>query len=214
MKEFNVNEFENSLAQYMSKCLDLSGEIDKTEAELHFQNLLTYFEQIVHISIKENKIKGTNEVFSDTDLSSIVPKTGFYNREFDFQITVGLFREFYVVWKMDHCGDLGAMNDSFWQLLFELFTIGELEFIEGEQFSPEIKRKHKHFFNKRGNFFRLLRTYFISQIELGESKELGQIVLRWDYKTDKRELIQKYIHSIGVFYKLHKLLLKENKGGK
>lgn len=104
--------------------------------------------------------------------------------------------------------NLRKMKDDFWIILLELLKLGDFEFIENEQFSDLVMSKHPKFFKgkTKGNIFRLMRNYFISEIELDECIDLGSYSVKWPIEMSVDKLLIKGNTAYLLIQKLNKLL--------
>lgn len=207
--KFNFSGFEKSLDNYYEFSSSINNpKFDAKKGRKAYQDLTNYFKEIINIAVIEYKIKEPNQYFSSVLSETIIPKTRFYSPKTEFEFTIGLFQDFYVIWEVNFCNNLKSMKDDFWKLLIEFSNLGKFDFKEEKRNLLDLRKKHKHLFNQRGNFYKFMRNYFLTQIEYGGTTELGYIELKWDNEIDKNEMVQKFIHSIEILYKLNILLLK------
>ena len=172
-------------------------------AEIHFNRLIDFFIELLEISAKECKIKSDYDLYY-TDKKDIIPKVGFIEENFEF--TVGLFRDFYIIWEIKNPDNIKNMKDEFWNLLFEFSKLGKFEYKENNVNLPYLRKKHPSLFNKRSNFFKLFRDFYLTQAEYKSTMQLGFLRLTWDNETQPDVLLSNLINSILLIYKLNTLL--------
>ncbi|MDC8099158.1 hypothetical protein [Chryseobacterium rhizosphaerae] len=175
-------------------------------AEIHFNRLIDYFIDIIEISVKEFRIKDDYELYY-TDKNQIIPKIGFVSADFEF--TIGLFREIYIIWEIKNPDNIKNLKDDFWNLLFEFTSLGKFEYKEKNVNISDLRKKHSSLFSKRAHFFKLFRNYFLTQSEYKRTDELGFLHLGWNTETNVEEWVLNLINAIGVVYKLNSTLTKK-----
>ncbi len=184
-------------------------DFNKEKGEEAHSRVTDFFEEIIDIAGLENKMKEPHKIFSTTLSETIIPKTALLTKGSELEINIGLFRDFYVIWDIQYCDHIKDMKDDFWLLLFEFASLGKFKFQEEKRDLNSIRKKHKHLFNRRGNFYKLMRNYFLTQTEYQRTRKLGMIGVEWDNKTDLKELIPKFIRAIGILNKLNIMLYKK-----
>ncbi|MGQ3087270.1 hypothetical protein, partial [Flavobacterium sp.] len=98
-KKYNFNT--NELIEILPNYYKYTSTIDNPAyepfiADIHFTKLINYLAEILEIAAKELKIEGY-ELYG-TEEREIVPKVGFVTKDLEF--TIGLFREFYIIWEI------------------------------------------------------------------------------------------------------------------
>ncbi|MGQ2981857.1 hypothetical protein [Flavobacterium sp.] len=204
-KKYNFNT--NELIEILPNYYKYTSTIDNPAyepfiADIHFTKLINYLAEILEIAAKELKIEGY-ELYG-TEEREIVPKVGFVTKDLEF--TIGLFREFYIIWEIKNPNAIKDMKDEFWMLLFEWSTLGKFQFKENDVNLPNLRKKHPDLFNNRSNFFKLFRNYYLTQIEYKSTRQLGFIRLTWDENSMPTEIVSKLLKAIEIINKLNKML--------
>lgn len=184
--------------------------VDK--ARIAFDKLCDKFDIILRICADEMKLKESAGTVA-SERKDVIPRVGFYTDTTEIGLTLGLFRDFYLVTEIICPHNLKFMKDDFWRLLFELCTIGKFGFKEKEKPDKSERVKHPHLFNKTGNFYKLLRNYFL--YETGTLREyrplqLGYIAVSWENNTNFSELIPKLCSAFKIMYELNFMLWKHD----
>ncbi|VBB44198.1 hypothetical protein TRIP_D250007 [uncultured Paludibacter sp.] len=197
---------------------EVLSEMDRIQSSKQsrdsFAVLCKKLAEIMNICANEANLKEEAEIFYNID-KEIVPKVGFHSDQSGIDITIGLFRDFYITTKICFPDNLNSMPDEFWQMLFKLSNYGKFEFREEHKPSAEIRKKHPQLFNKRGSIYKLTRNYFLSQTEYGYCNSLGHISVQWGNGTKFDDLINNYCETFKIMYNLnHMLWREENKKNK
>ena len=184
-----------------------SFSVDKSKAV--YDTLCENFDAIFRICAAEAELKESIILIS-TEQKIVIPKVGFTTEITDFAFTIGLFRDFYIVSAIKSSHNIKFMKDDFWELLFELSTIGKFGFAENEKPDKNMRHKHPQLFNKTGNYYKLLRNYFLFETEYGQIRELGYFSLSWDGETKFDILIPKLCQAFKIMYQINFLLWRHD----
>jgi len=221
----DINSFSVAKDNYYRDCGlktvnpgEVLDEIDRIQTSKQsresFDVLCKKLAEILDICANEVNLKENAEIFYNVD-KEIVPKVGFHSEQSNIDITIGLFRDFYITTKISFTDNLSSMPDEFWQMLFKLSTYGKFEFREEHKPSAEIRKKYPQLFNKRGSIYKLTRNYFLSQTEYGFCNSLGHISVQWKNDTKFDDLINYFCETFKIMYSLnHMLWSEENKKNK
>lgn len=205
---FHTNELTKIIPDYYKYTSTINNPAyEPFIADIHFTKLINYLAEVVEIAAKELKIKDY-ELYG-TEEREIIPKIGFVTKDFEF--TIGLFRDFYIIWEIKNPDVIKDMKDDFWMLLFEWSKLGKFQFKENDVNLPNLRKKHPNLFNKRSNFFKLFRNYYLTQVEYKSTRQLGFISLTWDDKLAPAEIVSNLLNAIEIIYKLNKMLSVEPK---
>jgi hypothetical protein len=211
--KINVAEFELAKVDYYTHCKTINNPNFSVEkARIAFDNICNKFDILLRICADEIKLKESAGIVAG-ERKDVIPRVGFYTDTTDIGITLGLFRDFYLATEIVCPHNLKFMKDDFWKLLFELSTIGKFGFKEKEKPDKSERTKYPHLFNKTGNFYKLLRNYFL--YETGTLREyrplqLGYIGVSWENKTNFTELIPKFCKTFKLMYELNFMLWKHD----
>lgn len=211
-KKYQINTESFDLAKkdfykYCSTVNNPSFSVEKaTEA---FENLNLKFVDIFNIIANVAKIKESANIFR-SEQKGIIPKVAFCTDTTMLDFTIGLFRDFYITTELKNPQNIKYMQDEFWVLLFELSTIGKFSFKEIEKPSKNIMDKHPQLFNKRGNYYKMLRNYFLYETEYNSIRSLGYIAVSWDSDTSFDILIPKFSQAFKIMYQLNLMLWKHD----
>lgn len=122
----------------------------------------------------------------------------------------GVFQDtFYLETYISHPGNLKYMGDNFWKELLELSEYGDFSFVENAGISS---KESRYFNNKKSNLFRLMRNYFLRDIEnmyLHKSElDLGWLEIKWEFGTPWETLIENACKAFRIMYGLNYKLWK------
>ena len=213
--KFDTQQFDTSKNNYYTFCNGIdNSNFSFEKSENAFKTLCENFVQILDIAAAEVSLKESATIFSPKKLTR--PTTVAVETEITgINITFGLFRDFYLASPIKNPKNIKFMKDEFWMLLFELSSLGKFGFKEAEQPDKNIRQKHPQLFNKTGNYYKLLRNYFLFEADYGLIRELGSISVSWDNSTTFDRLIPKICDSFKIMYQLNFLLWRhENKNVK
>lgn len=171
-----------------------------------FQEMLF---ELSRICYNESRIK-ENLTYVLGNYEDSYPKIHIYGEDSNSYITMGLYRDFFIISEIVYPDNLNLMKDDFWELLAKLKTYGKLGFKEHPEFGKEIKGKYHKLFNKRGNIYKISRNYFLSQIEYGHCNSLGFLRVEWDRDIDFKDIVINYIETFKILYQINFLLWKAN----
>ena len=109
--------------------------------------------------------------------------------------------------------NLKNMGDEFWGLILKLPEYGDFNFVENSGLSS---MESQYFNNKKSNLFRLLRNYFLRDINNMELEphqrnydmDLGWFELKWKFGTPWTEIIKNGSYAFKILYQLHYELWK------
>lgn len=174
-----------------------------------FYDFQDSLDEILRACYKESKVKEPFSFF-DEEYEKIIPKVGVLGLESGMQITAGLFRDFYIISELICVEYLNYMKDDFWHLLTRLQDYGKFRFIEEPSMSSNIKAKYPKLFNKRGHIYKISRNYFIYQTEYGYCRSLGFLEVKWDRNMDFKQVINNYLNTFDILYKINELLYQSH----
>ncbi len=212
VKKYNIDpeEFDQAKQDYYTYCSTINNkQYDREKAIECFNRFIQMLVSIARIAATESKVKEDADIFT-SERKDIIPKVGFVTTDTEIEISIGLFRDFYILAKLSYVNNLSSMGDDFWQLLLRLPELGKFEFKEEPKSSPEERKKYPQLFNKRGSIYKLTRNYFVSQMEYGHCNSLGYLEVKWDNATKFEDLILKYIETFRILYRLNYLLRQED----
>lgn len=216
----DLGSFDLAKANYYKDCIktildnpnEIVDKLDKSDlkdkAIKSFDSICGKLSEIILICGHEASVKENAEILWST-LKDVIPQVGFITEKTNINITIGLFRDFYITTKLNYTNNLSSMTDEFWQMLLRLTEIGLFKFTEDQKPSPVIRNKYPHLFNKRGGIYKLTRNYFLSQMEYGHCNSLGYLNVQWDNETSFEKLILNYCETFKIMYKLNYMLWKE-----
>jgi len=202
--------FEYAKKRYYSDCFWFENPgYDENTANESYEKICEKLAEIIRICAEEAKVKENADIYRDTDKHRI-PRANFWTDVTDQPITIGLFREFYIATKLNNPHNIKLMNDDFWGLLFRLSTLGKFTFKESEQPTKAMRAKYPQLFKKTGNYYKLLRNYFLCEVEHGKVALLGNISISWANDTPFSKLIPYYCEAFSIMYQLNYLLWKQD----
>lgn len=213
--KFDSKQFDTSKSNYYTFCNNIDNPSFSVEkSENAFKTLCENFVQILDIAASEVNLKESATIYSPKKLTR--PTHVAIETEItDINITFGLFRDFYLATPIKNPKSIKFMKDEFWGLLFELSVLGKFGFKEAEQSDKKMRQKHPQLFNKTGNYYKLLRNYFLFEVDYGHIRNLGSISVSWDNSTTFDKLIPKICDTFKIMYQLNFLLWRhENKNVK
>ncbi|WP_299463789.1 hypothetical protein [uncultured Microscilla sp.] len=216
--DLNPNDFDQTLVDYYqnSQRIRLIDPNDKTsnepryDAEKHKEihvRLISFFDKIMAAASREAKNKEEYK-YTFTEYDEIIPKYGILLEEQELEITIGLFRDLFVTYEIQFANHIKYMNDNFYLKLFELGNIGKFRFHEEKLSISSLRETNKHLFNKRGNFYKLFRNYFLTQVEQKYTSKLGIITIELDTRKKGKSLLPEYIWAIKILFEIHEMLWK------
>ncbi len=222
--DFDTSEFELAVNSFYENCGitfynkgDEIPKIDKKEAiaksTKSFDNLIVKLVKIIKICGQESKIREFGDIYAtENDAPFTIPRANLNTEKTDIDITIGVFRGFYIATDLKYVNNIKSMPDKFWQLITKLTELGNFEFIEQNKITPDLRKKYSSLFKTRGNIYKLTRNYFINQLEYGFCDSLGTLRVSWNYDIDKADLIGKFIETFKIMYSInHMLWTIENK---
>ncbi len=207
---FKIKDFDLSLREYY-KARDIRRKSDFVpgEAERTFNQLCKKLIEILNVSGNECEVGEPAELFCNS-YEGVIPKASFETAETKMGITIGLFRDFYIQTKINNANHLSLMRDEFWCLLARLQDIGKFEFKEEHKPDSALRKKYPDLFGKRGGIYKIMRNYFLNQIEYGHCSSIGFISVKWDSEIGCDAILSKYIDSFKIMYKLNYMLWLED----
>lgn len=209
---FETSDFELTKSKYYEECnraIESNFSIEKGEEE--FIKICEVFGSIITIAADEAKIKETGKIYY-ADKKELIPSVSFVGDTTKLQQSIGLFRGFFIVIELRNAQNIKFMKDNFWNLLFKLSSLGEFSFQEIDPPTKSMRLKHPQLFNKSGNFFKLLRNYFLFETEENQVRRLGFIKLTWSNTTKFDDLIPLYCEAFELLYQMNFMLwLQEGK---
>lgn len=225
-RKYNVNlsDFDNAKEDYYKKCfvqeLDpLNFDPKQFEAEVNkinnsdiakesFNNFRDHFYDLLRICALESKVKEDADLFAN-DFIEKIAKAQFCGDDTNIEITIGLFRKFYLITKLGYTNNLKYMPDSFWEQLLKLSIYGKFEFKEGTKPPAEMRKKHPDLFKKRGSMYKFMRNYFLNEIEFHFTNSLGYLTVEWDNDTKLEDMLINIIETFRIMYNLNYMLWTE-----
>lgn len=115
----------------------------------------------------------------------------------------------YIQTYVTHSSYLKNMKDEFWSLVLELSSLGEFEFIEHSHFSKEVRIKHPQLFRLfKGNIFKIMRKYFLSEFLYPDDIDLGSFRVQWKHSVDFAVIFENSTIAFRNLYKLNYALWK------
>lgn len=208
--KFDTNSFDISKNEYYTFCNTINNPNFSVEAsENAFKSLCENLAQILDVAASEINLKENATFFVPKKLMR-PPRVAFESEISDINITLGLFRNFYLATSINNPQNIKFMKDEFWSLIFELSTIGKFSFKEGEQPDKNMRQKHPQLFNKTGNYYKLLRNYFLFEADYGHIRNLGSISVSWDNSTKFDKLIPNICNSFQLMYHINLLLWRHD----
>lgn len=213
--KFDPTNYDTAKDNYYTFCNTINNPNFSVEkSDNAFKILCENFVQILDIAATEVNLKESATIFSPKKLTrptSVAIET----ETTDINIRFGLFRDFYIATPIKNPHNIKFMKDEFWTLLFELSSLGKFGFKEREQPDKNMRQKHPQLFNKTGNYYKLLRNYFLFEADYALIRDLGSISVSWDNSTTFDKLIPKICVAFKILYRLNFLLWKhENKNAK
>ncbi|SKC47473.1 hypothetical protein [Ohtaekwangia koreensis] len=105
------------------------------------------------------------------------------------------------------------MNDGFWRSVLELSNYGDFSFVENAVMGS---KETQYFNNKKSNLFRLLRNYFLHEInnldleshQRNYDMNLGWFHIKWKFGTPWTEIMKNGSLAFKILYQLHYELWK------
>lgn len=205
----DISCFESAKSNYYTHCNRIDNlDYNVSLAKRSFEEIGNKFIEILRICAQETKVKENADLLVSS-FSDLVPRSIFCGEKTCIEITIGLFRGFYISTDLRNIADLRSMNDEFWVQLVSLSQLGEFEFRERNKPAIETRREYPHLFNRHGNLYRLFRNYFFSQIGQGKPSDLGPLVITWEHDMKFDKVIERYIEAFKILYKLNLLLVKQ-----
>ncbi len=131
---------------------------------------------------------------------------------FDF----GIDREnFYLRSYVSYPENLKNMGDEFWSLVLQLSEYGDFGFVENSVIGS---KEARYFNNKKSNLFRLLRNYFLYDInnmdleahQRNFDMDLGWFEIKWRFGTPWIGIMKNGSYAFKALYQLHYDLWKIN----
>ncbi len=177
----------------------------KENAHNSFNEICEKLQEILNICAIESKVKEKNNIYRSYS-NTIIPKVAFYTEFSNIEITIGLYQDFYITTRINNANNINLMPDKFWQMLFRLSNIGKFKFQEEHKISSDISKRFPHLFNKRGNIYKLIRNYFLNQVEYGSCNSLGFLTVSWSNETPFDKLIILFVETFSIMYKLNYML--------
>lgn len=206
----DIDSFKTAKQNYHTFCNTIDNpnySVEKSKEA--FETFINKFEHIFRICATESKIKETAKIYL-SEQKSIIPKVAFTGDITNIDFTIGYFGDFYIVTRLDNPHNIKFMKDEFWTLLYKLSTIGEFEFKEIEMPTKGMRKKAPQLFKKTGNYYKLLRNYFLYEYEYANIRQLGYIGLSWDTNTPFDVLIPNFCEAFKIMYQLNFLLWRQD----
>ncbi len=208
--KLDTKEFELAKRNYYRDSSTLNNpEYNIEAAKKSFVIFCDQLKIIIKIAARECDMKESADIYQ-TSFEDIIPKIGFNTNESNMSITFGLFRDFYIITRIENPNNISSMKDEFWLLLAQLQDMGDFSFKEQHKPTTEQRKKYPHLFKQRGNIYKLTRNYFLNQIEYGHCSTLGFLTVKWDSEAKFTDLIPKFIESFKIMYRLNFLLWIEH----
>lgn len=205
----DLNSYKQTKDNYYRDCMKYDNpNYDENLATNSFDAICEKFEALIHISAREAKVKENGQTYWASS-KEVIPKAAVVMEDTKIDITLGLFRDFYIITKLENTNNLYSMKDEFWNLLLKLTELGKFNYREEHKHPSHVSKKYPRFFNKQGNINKIMRDYFINQTEYGSCHRLGTISVNWDMNTAIDILIINYIEAFKIMYKLNYLLWSE-----
>lgn len=115
----------------------------------------------------------------------------------------GLFFQSYLLYG----NHLKNMNDKFWKHFLELSEYGSFEFKENASYRS---KEQSHLFRTyKGNIYRLMRNYILSQFEEEyEDLDLGWLFTKWHSDTPFQQVVAYGCQTFRLMYKINHSLWK------
>jgi len=180
-------------------------------ARKSFDSFCDQFYCLIKICLSEAKVKEFGDIYIN-DISKIIPKVQFCGQDSGVEITIGLSRQFYLITKLEYTNNLKYMPDSFWQQLFKLSDFGNFEFKESSKPPIDLRQKHPLLFNKRGSVYKLMRNYFLNEIEYQFTNSLGCLTVKWNSDAKLEDIFSNICATFKTMYNLNFMLWEaENK---
>lgn len=211
----DIETFESAKKGYYTYCRQIENpDYSPDKASQAFETLCQKFEHILRICGSEaNVTEGVNTFLGEQ--KRFIPNASLQTCSTEFNFTFGLFREFYLVTELKNPHNLKHMKDDFWHLLFKLADIGKFGFKENEKPSSTMRSKYPQLFNKQGNYYKLLRNYFLYEMDHGLIRSLGYVSVSWPNQTPFGKLIPKACEAFRLMYEINLLLWRpDNKSTK
>lgn len=203
----DLNSFELAKQEYYTYCNVVNNpEFSKERARHAYEALCKKFQELLEVYAHEADLKERADIYLGSERIG-TPMVAFSTSVSKIDITIGLFRDFYMATTIKNPHNIKYMPDEFWILLFELGSLGRFNFSEIEKPTKEMRTKHPQMFNKRGNYFKLLRNYFLYEADYGMIRGLGNIAISLDNKTPFEELIVSFSKVFRIMYRLNLLLV-------
>ncbi len=204
----DVNSFEQAKKNYYAYCNSLyNADFNVEKSREAYQSLCNAFAKILEVSVQEAEVKSGYEIIYGSQ-KKVIPCVGVSIHAIDCDFTIGLFREFYIITELKYPQNIKLMKDDFWQMLFQLAAFGKFGFREIEKPTKGMREKVPQLFNKQGNYFKLLRNYFLYEMEYCQIRSLGYITVTWNSETPFKELIVKLCETFKIMYHLNFALWK------
>lgn len=189
-------------------------EYDREKAEAAFYDLLDCFAEIMMLCAKNANKKMTYELYN-TEIEDVIPKITLKSNDGNIEITIGLFRDFFLTAKINSADGIKDMNDLFWLEILEFMKLGKFGFYETDVNIKSIKSKYPIMFGKRSNFFKMIRNYILSHAEGERIYRFGIISLEWDRdKIDYPDLLNNFLRAFKYAHSINNMLrIKALKSG-
>jgi hypothetical protein len=112
-----------------------------------------------------------------------------------------------------HPENLKNMGDDFWRLFLQLEQFGDFSFVENAVINS---KESQYFNNKRSNLFRILRNYFLHEVDnvhvepynRNYDMNLGWLEIRWPFGTPWIEIMKQGCLAFKTLYQIHYELWK------
>lgn len=206
----DIPSFELAKQDYYTSCNTINNpNFSAEKSNAAYKALCDKFDHIFRISATEANLKETAGIFS-SEQKELIPRVGFTTDTTDIGFTIGLFRDFYLTTQIKNSHNIKFMKDEFWALLFELSSIGKFGFKENEKPDKNMRLKHPQLFSKTGNYYKLLRNYFLFEADYGLIRELGYISVSWENDTKFDTLIPKFCQAFKIMYQINFLLWRHD----
>lgn len=103
------------------------------------------------------------------------------------------------------------MDDTFYQDILELNSLGRFELLENEFYGKETTKQYPELFNnQKSTIFRLLRNYVVGMGREEQNIVLGDFEILWTYEDGFYEIISNGCLAFKALYKLNYALWKIN----
>lgn len=213
LKEHNINEttLEQAKRAFFNreKSPGNPAQYSLKSQETH-DHLCSIFETILNIAAFGAKVK-ENAKFYISEVKTFYPQAIFAGAQTEVRIGLGLFRGYNLVMDVNDARSIKHLNDEFFTLLFGLSRLGTFHFSETEMPTKQMREKYPHLFNKKGNYYKFLRNYFLFEQYYPEYRlRLGTIRVSWNMDTPTNALLEHIIEAFGTMYQINLLLWKQD----